>query len=221
MKEVNTPSINTKIDINVDEIMLENKIIQIDQFYSSLSWLNHKEIFINRRINDNEEILNICKDFRIPLLNSVSQLIPTAFYPTDTGWIRKTQFKTNEQPLSTQIHMDSPYIVISVCLSNHETNENHDGTEFVYHRELGFKKVTQLKESPIFYKFYTRQRHQIDYWKVWKKLKLKCNRAYIYSGSLLHRMPFIGPELGSRQRMMQFFIFRLDSQKLKEFNFAI
>ena len=214
-----SPNITVQ-EVSLSDILLEDKILVFDNFYTNLDWLTNQKIQIKKSLSDNEEIIHLYKGFRHSLLKKVSKIIPDALYATDTGWIRKTKYVTEQQPESTIIHMDTPYIVVSVCLSEHQDNSAQIGTEFVRHKEFGFKKVTQSKNTKLFTKFYKNHRFDSEYWSIWERPELKLNRAFIYSGSLLHRMPKILPDL-DHPRIMQFFIFRLPSMKLREYHFDI
>ena len=214
---LNTPILlESYEEVNLKQIIYEDKILIVDNFFKNLSWLDEVTKGVTRKINENEEIISLPRKIRISLLEEISKIIPKAYFISDSGWIRKTYFKNGKiQPESCKPHMDAPYLVVSLCLSEKSSLIENEGTEFLKHKEFKFNKVYSSKNEKLFNRIYEKHRFIDDKWTIWNKEKLKYNRAFIYSGSLIHRMPKISESLKA-PRVMQFFIFRLGEDDYRE-----
>ncbi|MCO4755195.1 MAG: hypothetical protein KC478_11990 [Bacteriovoracaceae bacterium] len=210
------PDVNSKISIDISSLLEGETPLVIDDFYTDLDWLKSDSLFNIVRVNDHEQILYPHRDFRIPLLEKVSKLLPDAYYPTDTGWIRSIKSNKGDAPQASIMHADAPYIVISVCLSSPLIGQDSNslGTQFFKHKDLEFKKITNTKKGQLFKKLYLAQQNDESAWESWFTYPFKKNCAVIYDGALFHKMPWplevgtFGDTLLST-RLMQTFSFRL------------
>jgi hypothetical protein len=208
------PTIRNLHPIDLDAIITDDQIILIDDFYEDLEWLNNPNIINPKNKNLTEQVVHLPPLYRYPLLKQVEHLIPKAFYPTDTGWLRSNQATDSRQrPQASNLHDDRPYIVMSVCLTTPDLNQGTKeyGTIFYKHRDFGFKKLESGdRKFNQFSKIFSSQSNTEEMWIPWRQLEYKKNRAFIYNGSLFHRMP--NDAFGDKfynSRMMQMFSFRL------------
>ena len=208
MKEI---FINPIQAIDVDSIIRDEKIYVIDNFYENLDWLNEPDIFRKTAVNENESIYHLTPQLRYPLMEKITKIIPKGYFPTDTGWIRST----SDSPMradASYLHADHPYLVLSICLSSPEIQEDEEkyGTIFLKHKDFGFKKIQEHHQSNTFKQIFQAHRDTDEMWVPWFQDTFKKNRAIIYDGSLLHKMPSIsfGKQF-SDNRLIQIFNFRM------------
>jgi hypothetical protein len=211
------PIIRSIGPIDLDPIISNDQILYIDDFYEDLAWLNNQNIINPKNLNLTEQVVHLPPLYRYPLLKQVEHLIPNAFYPTDTGWLRSNQSTDSHQlPQASYLHDDRPYLVLSVCLTTPDLNRGIKdyGTIFYKHRDFGFKKLDSGdRKFKQFSNIFSSQCNNEEMWIPWRQLEYKKNRAFIYNGSLLHRMPSeaFGDQFYN-SRMMQMFSFRLQGK---------
>ncbi len=200
--------------INLKTLLEDEQVIVIDDFYQNLVWLDTHDFSSAKEKVDAEQVHYINKQTRLDLLNEISKLFPGLYYPSDAGWIRSNIISKNNKPKAAQLHSDSPYIVVSICLSNPPTEDMSCdfGTIFYRHKDLGFKKINGHKMSDHYLKIFMAHKEHDDNWEPWFKFGFKKNRAVIYDGSLIHRMPW--PVYGDsveNSRLLQVVNFRMNN----------
>lgn len=213
------PVLNKHADVDIQSLIFEQKVIVIDDFYQDLEWLKNKEVVNLSKQTSSEQIYHLSPKYRMPLLDQVSRLFQRTYYPTDAGWIRSNFLSQEGQSAASYLHSDNPYIVLSVCLSSPDIPEgdNFHGTTFYRHKDFSFKKIDEDQSKFPLKKIFFAHKDIDEMWEPWFKYPFVKNRAIIYDGSLLHKMPW--PVFGTSiadSRLMQVFNFRLQKGFLTE-----
>lgn len=201
--------VNQRSPIDYQRLIAQGQVLLIDDFYSDTSWLDELAATPTQVPAPAERILHLPPELRQRLQSEVAELFPGTHYPSDAGWIRST-IRTKEALPISRLHSDHPYLVLSICLSSQgDEVVEEQGTTFYRHRDLGFKSLFHPQHFRHFHNIFLHHRDREEMWSPWFSYVFKKNRAIVYPGSLLHRMP--GPGFGdcfANSRLMQIFNFR-------------
>lgn len=206
--------INQKVDIqSLKSVREENTFIIFDDFFADLDThfqiikKQQYQIFSSRypgkQLVIDQKHRNV---FHQALRNSVNGEI---ILENDTGWIGSLSGE-----ISKFGHVDPGYLILLVYLFDSDTeNESVEfGTHFMEHKKLGIRHLTKSKRRLLEQQMITFDSHNLDAWKIWKTIPVKRNRAVLFSGDMIHSLPFkgFGDSIESSRLTQNFFI------KLKE-----
>ncbi len=204
------PFLNKHGTIDYRQLVSQGQVLLLDDFYADTDWLSELIRLNAGAPKAAETILHLPQELRQLLQREVAELFPGTHYPSDAGWIRSNT-RSQEPPPISRLHSDHPYLVLSICLSSQGDEVVGDqGTTFYRHRDLGFKSLFHPQHFRHFHNIFLHHRDQEEMWKPWFSYAFKKNRAIVYPGSLLHRMPGSGfGESLANSRLMQIYNFRL------------